>query len=106
MGILDVVKNNPLVSGAIGGVTIGSGVGYIVGRVTSGRKKTTRQKRTRVSKRRSKRTSRKNKTSRKRNGKIKYTKKGQPYIIQSNGRARFIKKKSAKISKKRKGGYY
>jgi ribulose kinase len=37
---------------------------------------------------------------------IRYTKNNQPYIILSNGRARFIKKSSAKSSKKRKGGRY
>jgi len=42
-------------------------------------------------------------TSRRR---IRYTKKGQPYVIQSNGRARFIKKSSAHSSHKRHGGRY
>jgi hypothetical protein len=42
-------------------------------------------------------------TSRKR---IHYTKKGQPYVIIKGGKARFIKKKSARISRKRKGGRY
>jgi len=37
---------------------------------------------------------------------IRYTSKGQPYVIQANGRARFIKKTSAKHSHKRKGGRY
>jgi hypothetical protein len=37
---------------------------------------------------------------------IRYTKHNQPYIIQANGRARFISKKSVKTSKKRKGGRY
>lgn len=42
-------------------------------------------------------------TSRKR---IRMTKHGQPYIILANGRARFIKKSSAKRSRKLKGGRY
>ena len=37
---------------------------------------------------------------------IRYTKKGQPYIIKSDGKARFIKKSSARLSHKRKGGRY
>jgi hypothetical protein len=37
---------------------------------------------------------------------IRYTKKGQPYVILTSGKARFIKKKSAKSSHKRKGGRY
>jgi len=34
------------------------------------------------------------------------TKNGQPYVILPNGRARFIKKSSARSSRKRKGGRY
>jgi hypothetical protein len=37
---------------------------------------------------------------------IHYTKRGQPYIITAHGKARFISRKSARIDKKRKGGYY
>jgi len=37
---------------------------------------------------------------------IRYTKKGQPYVIMKSGKARFIKKSSAKRSHKRKGGRY
>ena len=37
---------------------------------------------------------------------IRYTKKGQPYIIMASGKARFIKKSGAKRSHKRKGGRY
>jgi hypothetical protein len=37
---------------------------------------------------------------------IRYTKNNQPYIIQSDGRARFISKRSVSSSKKRKGGKY
>jgi len=43
---------------------------------------------------RTRRKSRKNNS--RRSGKIKYTKKGQPYIILKNGRARFIKGKRRK----------
>jgi hypothetical protein len=37
---------------------------------------------------------------------IRFTKRGQPYIIKSDGRARFISLKSAKISRRRRGGRY
>ena len=37
--------------------------------------------------------------------KIKFTKKGQPYIITRSGKARFIKRKSARLRKIRKGGF-
>ena len=37
---------------------------------------------------------------------IRYTKKGQPYVIMADGKARFIKKTSAKRSHKLKGGRY
>jgi hypothetical protein len=42
-------------------------------------------------------------TSRRR---IRYTTKGQPYVIGSHGKAKFISKKSAGIDRKRKGGKY
>jgi len=42
-------------------------------------------------------------TSRKR---IRMTKTGQPYVILANGRARFIKRSSAKRSRRMKGGRY
>lgn len=37
---------------------------------------------------------------------IRQTKNGQPYVILANGRARFIKKSSARRSRKLKGGRY
>lgn len=37
---------------------------------------------------------------------IRYTKNGQPYIIMASGKARFISKRGAKLSHKRKGGRY
>jgi len=42
-------------------------------------------------------------TSRRR---IRYTSNNQPYIILASGKARFIKKKSVSLSRKRKGGKY
>ena len=37
---------------------------------------------------------------------IRMTKNGQPYVILKSGKARFIKKSSARLSRKRKGGRY
>jgi cystathionine beta-lyase/cystathionine gamma-synthase len=37
---------------------------------------------------------------------IRMTKNGQPYVILASGKARFIKKSSARASRKRKGGRY
>jgi len=37
---------------------------------------------------------------------IHYTKHGQPYIILSSGKARFVSKRGARASRKRKGGRY
>lgn len=37
---------------------------------------------------------------------IRYTKNNQPYVILPSGKARFIKKSSARASRKRKGGRY
>jgi len=37
---------------------------------------------------------------------IRYTKNNQPYVILSDGRARFISKKSVSSSRKRRGGRY
>jgi hypothetical protein len=37
---------------------------------------------------------------------IRFTKKGQPYVIMASGKARFIKKTSARNSRKRSGGRY
>lgn len=37
--------------------------------------------------------------------KLRFTKKGQPFVIMKSGRARFIPRKSARIASKRSGGY-
>lgn len=98
------------VGAAVGGL-VGAGAVAIAKRrkkkssAKRSRKKTSRSRsRKRRSSRRTPRTAGKGKDrSTKR---IRYTKKGQPYVIGSNGKARFIKKSSAKQSRKRKGGRY
>lgn len=107
-GITNLIEN-PLATG-IGGVVVGGVIGGLVGNAIgsssqnsrrSGRKiKHTRRGWAQDRKRRSKqkwevayqRRKRRTGSVRRRKG-VHYTKKGQPYIILSSGKARFIKKK-------------
>lgn len=98
------------VSGAVlGGAVVGTTVA-IAGSVAKKRRKATSRKSS-PSKRKSKRKSgsyartagKRKDTSRKR---IRMTKNGQPYVIMASGKARFISKRSARLSRKRKGGRY
>lgn len=108
--------NSRTIGAGVGGATIGLGVGYLAGRRSSRKKSKRRKKsasrvvRKRNHRNKSRRTRYTPHTAGKRKDKshkrIRYTKKGQPYIIKANGRAQFIKKKSAKSSYKRKGGRY
>lgn len=104
---IGLVKTNPISTAVgVGTVALGGSVlaGTIIRRKTKKktRKSTHRKSKNRKSSRRNKKTKRKH-TSTKR---IHYTKKGQPYVYLANGRARFIKKTSARRSKKLKGGRY
>lgn len=111
---LGVVKSNAgtIIAGGTG-LAVGAALGASAVALTR-RKKAKKNKRT--SKRKSysrKKRKRRNKyartagkrrnTSRKR---IRMTKNGQPYVILKSGKARFIKKSSARNSRKRKGGRY
>lgn len=97
------------------GATIGAvGIGTAVG-ISSVIKNRKKRKSKRKSKRRVQRRHRRQvrKTPRtagkgkdRSHKRIRYTKRGQPYIITSSGRARFLKKSSAKRSHKMKGGRY
>jgi len=100
-------------------VAIGVGSAAVLGAGTVGaialtrkRKKSKRKKKSYSPKKRSKRSRRRYTPHTAGKGKdrstkrIRYTKKGQPYRIMANGRARFIKKKGARLSHKRKGGRY
>lgn len=113
---LNVIKSNPVGSSlAVGGLALGAG-GAVALAVKSKRKKSSKRKNSRkkTSSRRGKRkkgrrrytphTAGKGKDrSRKR---IRYTKNGQPYVLGRNGKARFIKRSSAKRSHSKKGGRY
>jgi len=98
-----------VVASALGGALLGgaivAGTSAIKKRSsTTRRKSSTKKSKSRKRKYKYARTAGKRKdTSRKR---IRMTKNGQPYVIQANGRARFISKASARNSRRRKGGRY
>lgn len=108
-----LIKSHPIATTATSsalGVGVATGVAL---RALSSSKKSSKRRRTSHKKRKTvrhhKRGRHKPRTAGKRRDtskrRIRYTKKGQPYVIK-NGRARFIKKSSAKSSYKRKGGRY
>jgi hypothetical protein len=101
---IGLVKANPITSAVgVGAAVVG---GSVLGAAIIGTKA---KKKTRKSTRRKSKTRkhhRHSKTKHKSTRRIHYTKKGQPYVYLANGRARFIKKSSARSSKKRKGGRY
>lgn len=111
-----VLKENPITTAigiGVSGVAIGVGGAALVGAIKKKRKykhKNSRKKsyNSRKSRRSTKskyaRTAGKRKdTSHRR---IRMTKNGQPYIIMASGKARFISKSSARMSRRRKGGKY
>jgi hypothetical protein len=112
--VLSYLKQNIGTIGAgVGGVALGSAVGYLAGSKASASKKrrksksTNRKRRVYTHKKGRRYTPRtagkKRDTSHRR---IRQTKNGQPYIILASGKAKFIKKSSARKSRKKKGGRY
>jgi len=114
--VTDFIRGNPIVSTA----AIGIGTtGLIAGATTLFRRRKKKKATARRKKSRKKSNGRKRKTVRGRTGKrrkfglrkavrskrIRVTKNGQPYIILKSGKARFIKKSSARLARKRKGGF-
>jgi hypothetical protein len=112
------IGNNPLATiggAAAGGALVGATVTAIATRKKrsrkssvkkrpKARKRTTTRSKPKRRKYKYARTAGKRKdTSTKR---IRMTKNGQPYVILKSGKARFIKKSSARASRKRKGGRY
>lgn len=99
-------SNIGLIGAGVGGAALGAGV---VGAAVAVRRKKRRKsvKAThRRKKSRSHRRARVKHTKRTSHKRIHYTKTGQPYIILRSGKARFIKRKSARTSRKRRGGRY
>lgn len=107
----EFIRKNPVTSGVTvaGGVLAGATVVQIV-RKRKAKKKTARRKPSKKPVARRKKKSRRLVKGKKwygktRSKKIFTTKKGQPYVILSSGKARFIKKSRARDMRKRKGGY-
>lgn len=113
------IENPAVIAGLAGAAGLAAGVG--VGIIASGnssspkrkrRKKSSKKRRSsrrarRSSRRRGRRTPRTAGKGRDRSTKrIRYTKNGQPYVIMRSGKARFIKKRGARASHRRKGGRY
>jgi hypothetical protein len=92
----------------VGGALLATGIGTALA-IHSHKKRSSKSKRSskrkvRAHKQRYPHTAGKRKDrSRKR---IRFTKNNQPYVILASGKARFISKKSARISRKRTGGRY
>ena len=119
-GLFTQIKTNPLATGlAAGAVSAGAvlGTAAVVGAVRKKAKKRkksrTSSSRGRVKYKRSNRKKRKHKYARtagkgkdRSTKRIRMTKNGQPYVILKSGKARFIKKSSARRSRKLKGGRY
>lgn len=111
-GLFDFVNNNKGAVAAGAGVATLATVGGVALAVRSRKKRAKKAKRKtrRSSKHYSKRKKRYPHTAGKRKDRshkrIRFTKRGQPYIIMGNGRAKFIKMSSAKKSRKLKGGRY
>lgn len=115
MGLLNELGQrlgNDAVAAGVAGAVVGAGVGSAVTSFAKRKKNksSSRKRKTANRKRRSSRVRRTPRTAGKGRDRstrrIRYTKKGQPYVIKSNGRAMFIKKSSAKKSHKMKGGRY
>lgn len=107
-------NKNALIAGGVG---LAVGAGVVAGAVALSNRKKSKKRKSSSSKSKRKKSSksqgrgakkrRKNGKSRKTSlRKIHTSKNGQPYIILASGKARFISKKSAKASRKRKGGRY
>jgi hypothetical protein len=91
---------------AVGGVA-GAGIMALASRKkTKRRKKKTSRKNKRIRKKKYHSSRRRKHTGRTSHRRIHYTKNNQPYVILPSGKARFIKKRSAKRSRRLKGGYY
>lgn len=116
--IKDGISSNPIISTAAA-----TGVGAVLGGVTiAGVVAAKKRKKKKSSSKRSRKKSSSSRSRRRKRGRrtpytagkgkdrstkrIRYTKNGQPYVITASGKAKFISKKGAKISRKRKGGRY
>jgi Flp pilus assembly protein TadB len=110
------VSEKPIATAVIGAGAVGAGV-LGAAAVVKSRRKTKKKTKKSTTKRKRKKTTKKKKrnykyarTAGKRKDtstrRIRMTKNGQPYVILKSGKARFIKKSSARRSRKLKGGRY
>jgi len=104
-------KQRKVIGLSLGGLALGGAVlGGVALARRSKRRKAKRKQARRKARRSVKRYRRTPRTAGKRRDtstrRIRHTKNGQPYIILRSGKARFIKKRSARSSRKRKGGRY
>lgn len=109
---VSIAKRNPVATSVVGGGIVGaSGLGALAIAKRKRKKKSNRKySRKKSFSRRSRRGRRTPRTAGKGKDRstkrIRYTKNGQPYVIMASGKARFIKKKGARRSHRRKGGRY
>lgn len=112
---VSLAKENPLATTGLATLAVGTvavGTAVAVSRRRKKKKSSKSRKHKRVKRRNSRRhrrikyarTAGKRKDTSTR--RIRMTKTGQPYVILASGKARFISKKSARLSRKRKGGRY
>lgn len=110
---LSGLAQNPIATG-LGGAAVGLGVGGAIAAVgrkskkrrTKGHRKKSSKSRKKAGKRRRYTPHTAGKGKDRSTRRIRHTKTGQPYVILNSGKARFISKKSAKASRRRKGGRY
>lgn len=119
VGEAKTLLGNPIATAA-GGAVVGATLTGATIAIASKAKKARRKSRSKKSRRTTRRSTRRNRKTRKRTKyartarkrkdtstkRIRMTKNGQPYIILKSGKARFISKRSAKASRRRKGGRY
>lgn len=115
-GVKQLVSSNVgLIEAGAAGLVVGSALGGVAGYAIGSKKKSKRKSsrkntRKRSSVRKGRRKYKYARTAGKRKDRstkrIRMTKNGQPYVILSSGKARFISKRSARLSRKRKGGRY
>jgi len=101
------VKDNPILSaGAVTGVAAVAGIATVAS--VRSRKRKSKKRRSSNVRKRNRSGSRKSRSYKKRPStkKIRINKRGQPFVVMANGQHRFISKKSARLSRKRKGGRY
>jgi len=113
-GKVQNLLGNPVATGVGGALVGGALVGTVVAATRSRKKSSRKARKVKRSKSRARKGRKKTRSYARTAGKakdrstkrIRMTKNGQPYIILKSGKARFIKKSSARASRKRKGGRY